>query len=327
MSDFFETAARHRGGYLFRSDLLDLGLQDKHIAQAIRAGELDRLRSGTYAPHLREPRSAADRHTLIARSVADKLGPSVALSHHSAALLHTGVVWGVDLNTIHVTRLNGRGGRTEAGITFHVGAVVPDDDLRILDGRQVVCADRAVIESNSLATVEAGMVTTSFALRGDHCTLDQLTDRMRACERWPGMLHVRLAVAKSEPRCESVGEVRSLFLFGAHRVPRPTVQASITNAAGVEVARCDFEWESHRHVGEFDGAVKYGRLNRYEGAELGRAIVDEKRREDDVRSLNYGMSRWMWHDLSNHPEHLAQRVLADLDRSRRLYCRNATIIG
>jgi hypothetical protein len=326
MSELFETAARYRGGYMFRSDLLDLGLRDKHIAQAVRAGELERLRSGTYAPRGACPLSIEGRHALVARSVVDKLGTSVALSHHSAALLHTGAAWGMDLSTVHVTRLNGRGGRTESGITFHVGTVVADEDLCMLDGRQSVVADRAVIESNSLTNVEGGMVTTSFALRGECCTRAELEDRMRACERWPGMLHVRLAVAKSEPRCESVGEVRSLYLFGAHRVPRPTVQLSIATDDGTEVARCDFGWESNRHVGEFDGAVKYGRLNKYEGTDLGRAIVDEKRREDRIRSLDYGMTRWMWDDLEHHPENLAHRVLTDLERSRRLYRRNATVI-
>lgn len=326
MDDFFAAAAQHRGGYIFRSDLLDLGLRDKHIAQAIRAGVLERLRSGTYAPRGPTPLSAEIRHALIARSVAEKLGPSVSLSHHSAALLHTGTTWGLDLSTVHVTRLNGRGGRTEAGVTFHVGHVVPDDDLCIVSGRQCMVADRAVVESNSLTSVEAGMVTTSFALRNRRCSLDDLANRMRSCEHWPGMLHVRLAVAKAEPLCESVGEVRSLYMFGAHRVPRPEAQFTIVDDCGREIARCDFGWEDVGHVGEFDGRVKYGRLNPYGPDDLGQVIVDEKRREDRIRNLNYGMSRWMWSDLDVRPVELAHRILADLDNSRRLRRRNATVI-
>lgn len=327
MDEFIRTAAHERGGYLFRHDLTDLGFRDRHIAEAMRSGVLERLRHGTYAPRGPSPLTAEERHVLIARSIADKLGPSVALSHHSAALIHAGTLWGLDLNTIHVTRLDGRGGRTEAGVAFHVGHVISDEDLCIVDGRQCVVADRAVIESNSLATVESAMVTTSFALRTNSCDLPTLHERMVRCERWPGMLRVRLAVAKAEPRCESVGEVRSLYLFGTHRVPRPTVQLTIHTEAGEQVARCDFGWEEARHVGEFDGAIKYGRLNPYAGADLGQIVIDEKQREDKVRGCGYGMSRWMWPELNARPMDLARRILADLETSRRLYRRNARVIS
>ncbi len=326
MDDFFLSAAAHRGGYMYRSDLLDLGLKDKHIRAAVQGGLLQRLRHGTYAPRGPERLNAEQRHILIAHSIADKLGPSVALSHHTAALAHAGTMWGIDLGTVHLTRLDGRGGRIEAGVDFHVGRIVRDEDLCIMDGRQYVVADRAVIESNSLATIEAGMVTTSFALREGQCTLPELEDRMRSYERWPGMLHVRLAVAKAEPRCESVGEIRSLHLFGAYRVPRPTAQVTVSDQDGTRLARCDFGWEEFRHVGEFDGAIKYGRLNPYEGDDLGQVLIDEKRREDAVRGAKYGMTRWMWSDLDAHPTKLAHRVLADLENSRRLYAKNATVV-
>lgn len=327
MDEYLASAARLRGGYVFRGDLIDLGLTDDHIAQAVRAGVLERLRHGTYAPRSSDPLSSEQRHLLIARSVADKLGPSVALSHHTAALAHVGTVWGLDLTTVHVTRLDGRGSRVEAGVAFHVGRTVPDRDVCDVSGQQCVVADRAVVESNSLASVEAGMVTTSFALRENATTSAALTERMAACERWPGMLHVRLSVAKAEPGCESVGEVRSMYFFGAHRVPRPTVQYRVTAGDGREVARCDFGWDDHRHVGEFDGAVKYGRLNPHAGSDAAQVLIDEKRREDRVRAQGWGMTRWMWSELTNDPSRLARRLLDDLEQSRRLYRRPATVIN
>lgn len=297
-------------------------MTDSHIRQAMRAGVLERLRHGTYVPSRGTPLSPEQRHTLLAYSVADKLGPAVALSHHSAALLHAGTMWGVDLGTIHLTRLDGRNGRTESGVAFHVGRVVPDQDICLINGRQVVVADRAVVESSSLATVESGMVTTSFALRAGACDVAELRERLLLCAHWPGMLHVRLALAKAEPRCESVGEVRSMYMFGAHEIPRPTVQYEVKSGDRV-IARCDFGWEEFSHVGEFDGAIKYGRLNPYAGANLGQVIIDEKRREDAVRGQSLGMSRWMWDDLGVRAAYTAGRIMADLEQSRRVYRRNA----
>ena len=327
MEDLILTVAERRGGYAFRSDLLEAGLDDRHIALAMRIGILTRLRHGTYAPSgpLAEL-SPERRHLLVAYSVVDKLGDGVALSHHSAAIAHVGVAYGVDLSTVHVTRRDGRGGRTEAGVAFHVGTIVPDEDLCLVDGRLAVAPARSVIESSSLASVESGMVTTSFAVRNGACTMDELRERLEHHERWPGMLNVRLSVAKAEPRCESVGEVRSMFMFGCTGVPRPQTQVEITRA-GISIARGDFGWLEYRHLGEFDGLIKYGRLNPYSESQLGQVLVDEKRREDDIRGEGFGMSRWVWSDLDPRRRvTTASRILAAMEQSRRLYTRMATHI-
>ena len=43
----FSAAARHRGGYILRPDLLDIGLRDRDIRDGLRSGLLVRLRVGT----------------------------------------------------------------------------------------------------------------------------------------------------------------------------------------------------------------------------------------------------------------------------------------
>ncbi len=324
MEDVIAEITARRGGYAFRSDLLDAGLDDRHIRLAVRRGTLRRLRHGTYAPvGLFQDLSPERRHLLVAHSVIDKLGPGVALSHHTAAVAHTGTSYGIDLSTVHLTRLDGRGGRTEAGVTFHVGSVVPDDDLSVVDGRLVVVPARAVIESCSLSPVESGMVTASFALRAETCSKDELVERMHRHERWPGMLNVRLALAKAEPRCESVGEVRSMYMFARFGIPRPELQYEIVRGGSL-IARTDFGWIESHHVGEFDGLIKYGRLNPYSEAEAGNVLVDEKRREDAVREQGFGVTRWTWSDL--HPQrcrNTAARIIAGIERSRELYGRDA----
>lgn len=325
MHDLIPTITAARGGYAYRSDFLEAGLDDRLIRLWMREGLLLRLRHGTYAPGpLLQDLSPERRHVLAAFSVADKLGPGVAVSHDSAALAHTGTSWGVDLHTVHVTRLDGRSSRREAGVVHHVGQVVPDDDLVEVEGRLVVAPARAVVESCSISSLESGLVTVSFALREGRCTREELEDRMARHERWPGMLTVRLAVAGAEPRCESVGEVRSLFMFTRTGVPRPEVQVAIVRDGRV-AATSDFGWWPCRHVGEFDGLFKYGRLNPFSSERLGEVVVREKRREDLIREEPVGMSRWVWSELEDELyRQTGARIKRDLERSRRLYTRNAT---
>lgn len=307
-----------RGGFAHRHDFLAAGLQDRHLRHALRTGLLVRLRHGAYAPKvLYDALSPEQQHILLARAVVDKLGDGVVLSHQTAAIVHTGVSYGVDLSVVHVTRLDGRGGRIESGIDHHVGLVLPDDDVCMVDGLPVVVASRAVVESSSLAGVESGMVTASFALRDGLVEIAELEDRTGRHERWPGMLRVRLALRRAEPRCESVGEVRSMYFFATTGLPIPTPQVELRDEGGV-FARADFAWLEHQHVGEFDGLFKYGRLNPHRGDAAGQVLVEEKRREDRIRARDFGVSRWVTSELDPKVRaRTAERIRSALELSRR----------
>jgi hypothetical protein len=156
--------AEVNGGYLMRHQLNDLGYDDTAIRQAMRAGVLKRVRHGTYVvKRVWDLLSASQRHAVLVRSVLDKLGPHVVASHQSAAALHGIDLYDVDLSTIHVTRLDGHRGRTEAGIVFHEGRI-GDDDIVPVDGRAATEPVRAVFEACSLAGVESGSSrSTAFA--------------------------------------------------------------------------------------------------------------------------------------------------------------------
>ncbi|MEH3033881.1 MAG: type IV toxin-antitoxin system AbiEi family antitoxin domain-containing protein [Aeromicrobium erythreum] len=327
MDEYFVQAATRRGGYLFRSDLLDLGLSDNGIRSAMREGLLVRIRHGTYAPS--EPwrgLTPEEQHLLRANSIVDKLGPGVALSHHTAVLAHGGTLWGVDLGRVHLTRLVSRAGRNEAGVVFHHARTDLDQDLTSIDGRPVTVPARAVLESCSLTRIEPAMVAASFGIRAGLCTREELAELAQQHRGWPGMLNVRLAARYAAPECESVGEVRSMHLFRTHDVPLPECQVEV-RIGGRLVARCDFGWWTWRHVGEFDGRIKYGRLNA-DPDHPEQSLVQEKLREDRVRSHPLGMTRWMWDDLAPSARaSTASRLRADLERSRSLYGRTVIDLG
>lgn len=316
MESFFETVAAHRGGYILRPDLLDLGVSDRQIKDAIRQRLITRLRPGTYAPRGFHELTPEARHRLLSFAVQDKLPSDVVLSHQSAAVIHTGVSYGLDLSTVHVTRRGRRTARPEANVVHH-GGVLAEGDVVEVEGRPMVTPARAALETALVAGAEAGLVQTSFVLRNG-VESDELHERIAGMARWPGVAKARLSVVWANPRCESVGEVRSLYMFRMGGLPVPRMQVEYVDASGTSVGRVDFDWEEFAHVGEFDGLAKYGRLNPYGGGDLGQAVVDEKRREDRIRALGRGMSRWVWADLHS-PASTCRRIRAAMEQSRRLH--------
>lgn len=323
MDDFFASVAAHRGGYILRADLLDLGVTDSQIKAARRAGDLVRLRVGTYAPRGHADLSEAERYRLLCFAVQDKLPSDVVLSHHSASVIHSGVAYGFDLTKVHVTRLGTTTARAEAGIVHH-GGLLPESDVVEVGGHRLVVPARAALESASLAGVEAGMVQMSGMLR-QGLDREELAERLARMAHWPGIAKVRLSVLWSEPEFESPGEVRSMYAFRMGGLPIPRLQVELFDREGCSVARVDFDWEDFWHCGEFDGLFKYGRLNPYSSGDLGQSIVDEKIREDGVRALPRGMSRWIWADF-NSPAALCARLRAAMEQSRRLYGRPARTV-
>ena len=65
----------------------------------------------------------------------------------------------------------------------------------------------------------------------------------------------------------------------------------IRDERGRLVGRVDFLFRAQRTIVEFDGLLKYG------GAGGRQALIDEKRREDALRSLGYQVVRLTWRDL------------------------------
>ncbi len=320
-------AAEMHGGYLMRHHLLELGHSDKTIRMLVRSGRLTKIRHGTYAATAVWSRlDEVERHCITARSLLDKLGDAVAATHQTACALLGLDLYGADLSSVHLTRLDGLRGRAEAGVVFHAGAVMRDLDLHRLDDRLVTVPMRAVVEAASIASTETGMVVASSALRAGTFSQAELDEHAQRYRHWRGTRLARLAIRLSDARLESVGEVRSLFLMWQHGISHPELQMRIVDHHGLIVARTDFAWIEARHTGEFDGLFKYGRLNPHH-QDPGRQIADEKIREDKVREAWWGMSRWVWADLNaDRRSKTARRIAEGIDRSRRLHTGRRTII-
>jgi len=163
--------------------------------------------------------------------------------------------------------------------------------------------------------------TADSALRRWPELRDELLTIGGTFSRRPGSRVARLAVQLADGRSGSVGESLSRVLFHRHAIPTPELQHQVRLLDGQLLAITDFYWEAHRHVGEFDGKVKYTALLR-EGETPGDAVFREKRREDAIRSTGLGLTRWVFADLApSQAPALLHRLRTDLGRSRTLYGR------
>ena len=294
-------------GFFTRQEAEEAGYDDRAVAAMVRARVWTRFRRGYYA--FTDEWTALDdvgRHLVRCRAVLRSLGPAVALSHVSAVVAHGIDVWGVPLDRVHVTRLDGGAGRDESGVVHHEGVCL-DDEVTIVGGLQVTNAVRAVVETGSRCSREAALCLFDSGLFKKKFDLDDLHRTHQRMGDWPGTqrLHIptRMATAKSQ----SIGETRGRWLFRCHHLPAPTPQFEVHDDAGCLLGICDWGWPELGLLGEFDGRIKYGRLLK-PGQEPGDVVFAEKLREDDLRAATgYSMVRLTWADL-DRPHRTVARI-------------------
>lgn len=293
-------------GYFTRPDALAAGHDDKSIRRALKARLWVRIRNGVYT--FSDLHAVADEltwHRSAARALARKLGDRVALSHTSAAVDHGLLMHGHDLSLLHVTRLDGGAGRTDAGVVHHEGFCT-DDDIMEVDGLLLVKPVRAALETASLGASDSALVVLDSVLHNGGCRAE-LEATYDLLGHWPRMRRLQIPVRMADGRAESVGESLARQLCWAHGVPSPELQFEVRDAEGMLVGTTDFAWPDDGLLGEFDGKVKYGRLLRA-GESPADAVFREKVREDRLReALQWGMVRLVWADL-HRPAATAARI-------------------
>ncbi|HET8719161.1 MAG TPA: type IV toxin-antitoxin system AbiEi family antitoxin domain-containing protein [Nocardioidaceae bacterium] len=293
-------------GSFTRADALDCGYDDKAIARAVKAGRWTRIRAGAYT--FRDLWSHADelaRHRATARAVMKRLGPSVALSHISAVIDHGLPAWSADLSLVHVTRLDGGAGRTEAGVVHHEGLCLKEDVME-RDGYLVMKPARAALEAGAQLTAEAAIALFDAGLHAGRFARGELEAGFCLMQSWPGFRKLQIPVRFADGRAESVGESRCRYLCHVHGLPAPELQFTVRDRDGRVIGVTDLAWPEHALLGEFDGKVKYGRLLK-PGEDPGDAVFREKRREDQLRErLMWSMVRIVWADLYRGAETAAR---------------------
>ena len=294
-------------GFFTRADAREFGYADKHVTAMKRSGHWHTFRRGTYTfSDLWNQMNEIQRHQVRSHAVLRSLGSAVALSHVSGAIEHGIASWGLPLDRVHVTRLDGGAGRVEGDVVHHEGFCL-DSDVQEPGKHQVLAPDRCAIEAASWASNEVALVMFDSLLHHRLATYDELQARFRLMQFWPKTRHLHIPVRMADGKCESVGESRGRWLCWACGLPMPELQFPVYDADGVLRGTCDWAWPDHRTLGEFDGRVKYGRLL-LPGQDPGEVVFGEKQREDLLRELTgFGMLRLTWSDYER-PQVTSHRI-------------------
>jgi len=249
------------------------------ISRDVDRGLLIRLCPGGYAERAGfESLSPEQQHVVRLRAIAGASATPVLFSHWSAAAVHGLPVLRARLSTVHQTVVEDDD-RHRTGVVTH-RFVVEDAEVVRLGDLLVTGLGRTVVDIAGAGPFEEGVMAADGALLAGvpRAVLEAAVDLAgvrRASRR------IADVVAFADPGAESAAESRlrvSLMRLG---VEVPELQHPIRLRNG-RLAHVD-AWLRSSDVGiEVDGEQKYLDAGMApEGA--GRAVIKEKRREDEVR--------------------------------------------
>lgn len=287
-------------GILLRRQAVLRGLDDDWLGRMVRNQTLVRMRQGAYADaEVWATASRAQRHALLARAVMQQYDDRIALSHVSAVILRGGPDWGLDLSSVHVTNLFGRGDRSRAGVTHHRGDCRVGDVSRV-EGHWLSSPARAAVETSLISSRDPAIAVLDWTLSRGLATREQYeVTADRLIGQWPHSTGLRAWLDLSGNKSDSVGETRTKLFLHDHRLPVPEQQWEVFHPDGRLAGVVDFALHRERVMIEFDGMIKYGRLLK-PGQTINDVILRERAREKTLEELTgYWMMRIVWADLAD----------------------------
>ena len=284
-----------------RSEILELGANDKWIRSAIRRGFLRRVRHGTYTlASIWDPADQRTRHLIAATGVLRRARSDAVLSHVTAAIALGADTWDVDLSIVDVTRLDRKSGRKETGVRQHRRPLRRKKDVRKAAGLACTSPARTAIDVTTCLDTEHALVIVDSLLHQGLVTTKQLKAAHERLKASPHTLSTRTVLALADGASSGPAETRARYAIHRAGLPAPITQLHVYDH-GELFAMLDFAWPDLKVWVEFDGKVKYEKYLR-DGETPGDAVFREKQREDRLRELTgWRCLRITWADLE-HPE-------------------------
>jgi len=283
---------------LLSRDLDRLGNDARAARRASEAGELVRVRIGAFVSE-EEWRDAdrRERHLLLAQSVSATRSVRPVISHWSAIAAHdlpTITPWPAD---VHVT-VDARGPSSTRGIRRHRTSRPPRTvEVR---GLLVTALDRTLVDFAAAAPMLDSVAALDSALRSRRDGRPPLLAKHDLLDQWEqlrpfrGEARALAAIEFAVDGADSPLESASRVNMHALGFPSPVLQMPWFDHLG-HIGDSDFGWPEFHRLGEADGDSKYldPRLRR--GRSIEQVILDEKRREDRMRSSSrMAVTRWDW---------------------------------
>lgn len=281
----------------------DLALPDETRQQHARAalrGEEQRVSRGAYVTSaLWAESEQRARYLLRVRAVAETWQFRPVLSHWSAAAIHGLPIIGEWPDAVHVTVGPTSGGRSRGGVVKH-SLALRDDEVVEIDGLLVTTVARTVVDLAITVSFLSAVVVADHCLHIDRfdrtpplISRDELATEF--ARRLPFRGHARAHAVEQFATTQADSPLESVSRVTMQRIgcPPPQLQTPFHDATGF-IAETDFYWEAFRIIGEADGEQKYLDAAKRSGRTIDQVKLDEKFREDRLRALPRGVTRWRW---------------------------------
>ena len=305
--------AQHPITVLRRRERDDVPLNDRQLRKNVQRGAFRRVVAGSYVRESdwRELRPM-QQHLVRVLEVADRARGPIVFTHSAAAAVH-----GIDRIGAWPTRIDVRiaqssGGRSSGAVRRRA---LGFEGVELVEwrGHLVTSPAQTAVDLASDGTFTAGVIALDQALwaRRRGGPLARHDDALRALEtnRRRGLARVPAVIDFSTSLADSVRESEGRVLLDRLGFPRPVLQKEFTLPNG-RVAKSDFYFPEHDHVGEFDGTGKYFDPDILAGRTPEQALLEEKDRGDALRRLVSGVSRWRTPDHRD-PLRLYSILIAD----------------
>jgi hypothetical protein len=288
--------------FLLSRDRILHGLSANDLAKRVRSGALVRVRHGVYVdgPRWRAMKPWQQYRVRVQAAGETFEKPTIFARHSSAS------VWDIPFigqnHPVQALTLKNDGGRSRAGVSRHFASRAGLRAVK-LEGLLVTDRVRTVLDLAAFSPFTEAIAPLDHVLRPDPARqLPALTKAV--LEAGIGQIYsaaaarrIRTAIAFADPASASAGESWSRALIHVAGFEPPVLQHRFTDAGGL-VGYSDFYWKESGIVGEFDGEEKYVKPEFLKGRTTSESVVDEKKRENRLRSLGFRVERWDWADLT-----------------------------
>ncbi|MEY2848739.1 MAG: hypothetical protein RI885_1404 [Actinomycetota bacterium] len=291
------------------------GTGARALARDVDRGLLVKLRRGAFVESsVWESSSLRDRHILRVRAVVSAAQRPVIVAGLSAAAL-----WGMPIDgdwPTDVTLLDQwkGGGRSEPGVRRTASGFVTATSTE-LSGIAVTTLARTAVDVARCMPFSLAMGSLDWALWRNNpraITHEDLVDELARYRFHAGRRRVEAQLSFATHLSDSYGESECRAVIYLLGFEIPELQLEVRD--GVGLMRPDFTWPGVRRLGEFDGKLKYTCGFAPDG-DIAEIVWQEKKREDRLRRLGYGMSRFTTSDVKN--PRLLQAILQDAGIPRR----------
>jgi hypothetical protein len=240
----------------------------------------------------------------------------VVISHYSAARL-----WGLPIvndwpPTVHVTDEPGSYRRSKNGVAVHRSAIDALDVVNVGGEFLATSIARTLVDLGCVADLRDSVAAIDHALHHDLVAKDELLRVLDELGPVNGRKRARDAIEFATAQSASPGESYSRVLMFELGFPAPILQQEFTQRSGRK-RNGDFWWPDGRIIGEFDGNAKYLEAGMTKGKSPEHVLLDQRRRERELRLLDIRFARWDWNDLEQVRPFIEQLEAVGLRRARK----------